>query len=117
MGLFDKIKGAVENTAGNFKEGYDEAAAMDLYELCDELKELGMLDPKMLSYRTALSEKCKVLSDDEIEEFYKFVKKAGSLLKQHPAQKVVEDVLVTRKLYIRQDDGTVVKNSAAKWFK
>ena len=117
MGLFDKIKSAAENAAGNLKEGYDEAAAMNLDELCDNMKELGMLDPKMLSYRTALADKCRVLDNDEMEEFYKKIKKAGSFLKQHPAQKVVEDILVDRKIYIRRDDGTLEKNSALKWFK
>ena len=117
MGLFDKIKDAVQNKAEEFKNDYNEAAQMSLEELIEAMKGLSKLDPKCMSYRAAFTEKCNILSDSQMEELYAYVKKAGSLLKKHPAQDAVEDVLVRRKLYIRQEDGTIVKNSGFNLFK
>lgn len=117
MGLFDKIKTAVTSAADELKVAYEEAKGMELYALCDAMKELKLLDKKMLSYRQALDEKLDVMSDEELDEFYKYAKKAGSFLKEHPAKDAVEDILVKRHIYLRQNDGTIVKNSAYKWFK
>ena len=57
------------------------------------------------------------MDDRAAEELYEKIKKAGTLLKQHPAKETVEDALVDMKLYIRNDDGTLSKNLARKWFK
>ena len=110
MGLFDKIKGAVGNLVEGFEEAYNEAAAMDLESLCDAMKEMSKLDPKLMAYRKALADKCRQMSNDALEAFYAYIKKAGSLLKEHPGKDAVEDVLVERRLYVRNDDGTVSKN-------
>ena len=56
MGLFDKIKGAVGNAVSGFEEAYEAASAMELQALCDAMKEMGKLDPKILAYRRALAE-------------------------------------------------------------
>ena len=110
MGLFDKIKGAVSNLAEGFEEAYNEAAAMDPEGLCETMKDMGKLDPKLIAYRKALADKCRQMSNDMLEEFYAYVKKSGSFLKEHPGKNAVEDVLVERKLYIRNEDGTVTRN-------
>ena len=117
MGLFDKIKGAVENAVSGFEEAYEEAASLELEALCDAMKEMGKLDPKILAYRRALSEKCERMTNDQLEEFYQYIKKAGSFLKAHPGKDPVEKILVDREMYIRNEDGTLSKNGAMKWFK
>ena len=117
MGLFDKIKTVVVNAAEGFKADYDEAKEMDLYALCDAMKAMKLLDKKLLGYRQALHDRCDVMEDDELEEFYKYIKKSGSLLKEHPGKEAVEDVLVSRNMYVRHNDGSITKNSAYKWFK
>ena len=111
MGLFDKIKGAVGNLVEGFEEAYNEANAMDLETLCSAMKDMGKLDPKLMAYRKALADQCRRMNNDALEEFYAYIKKAGSLLKEHPGKDAVEDVLVERRLYIRNEDGTVTKNS------
>ena len=113
MGLFDKLKGAVENLA----QEIEVATAMDLRELADVMKETKLLDPKMMAYKPVFKDKCEKLEDDEIEEFYKEIKKAGSFFKTHPGKEVVEEVLVERRMYVRNDDGTITKNTAYKWFR
>ena len=113
MGLFDKIKGAVGNLVEGFEEAYNEAAAMDLESLCNAMKDMSKLDPKLMAYRKVLSDNCRQMNNDALEDFYAYIKKAGSLLKEHPGKDAVEDVLVERKLYIRNKDGTVSKNSFA----
>ena len=117
MGLFDKIKSSVKNTAQGMKDAYEEADKMDIYELCEVYKEIGKLDPKALAYRTCLAQKCNGMRDDDLEEVYINLKKAGKLLKQHPAKEVVEDELVQRQMYIRDEDGIVTKNNMYKLFK
>ena len=117
MGLFDKLKGAVMDAAQDMKGAYEEAMLMDLNMLCDAVADMSKLDPKLLAYRGAVNEKCNALSDEEIEDFYKDVKKMGTLFKKHPMQEMVEANLVERNMYVRQEDGSVVKNSAYKWFK
>ena len=117
MGLFDKLKDAAKNAATEMKSGYEEASHMDIYELCECLKGLGKLEPKYMMYRAALSEKCHEFTEEGIEEFYRYILKQGTLLKRHPAQDVVEDVLVDRQLYVRNEDGTVSKVTKLKWFK
>ena len=59
----------------------------------------------------------RMMDDEQLEEFYKAIKKAGSFLKEHPAQDAVETVLVERRMYLRNDNGTITKNHAYKWFK
>ena len=111
MGLFDKIKDAVKNAAGNAQAVYEEAAAMDLESLCAAMKELKLMDPKMLVYRSALNSKCCAMSDQELEAFYGWIQKQGNILKRHPGQETVENVLVHREMYIRdEEDGTIRKN-------
>ena len=98
-----------------FEEAYSEAAAMDLESLCDAMKEMSKLDPKLMAYRKALADQCRQMNNDMLEEFYAYIKKAGSFLKEHPGKDAVEDVLVDRKLYIRNKDGTISKNGLAAW--
>lgn len=113
MALLDKIKGAVENLG----QEIEAANAMDLRELADIMKQTKLLDPKMMAYKPVLKEKCHMLDENEIEEFYKEIEKAGSFFKAHPAKEVIEDVLVERRMYVRNDDGSISKNMAYKWFK
>ena len=117
MGLFDKIKGAVMNTADEVKAAYTNASAMGLEQLCLTMMDMKKLDPKMLAYQRALQEKCDVMSDEELEQFYAYIKKQGGILKTHPGQKTVEDVLVRKNLYTRDEDGTLTKNSSFRFFK
>ena len=117
MGLFDKIKGAVMNTADEVKAAYTNASAMGLEQLCLTMMDMKKLDPKMLAYQRALQEKCDVMSDEELEQFYAYIKKQGGILKTHPGQKTVEDVLVRKNLYTRNEDGTLTKNSSFRFFK
>ena len=117
MGLFDKIKGAVVNVASDVKQGYAEASAMGLEQLCLTMMDMKKLDPKMLAYQRALQEKCDVMSDEELEQFYTYIKKQGGILKTHPGQSVVEDVLVRKNLYTRDEDGTLTKNMKLRFFK
>ena len=117
MGLFDNIKKAVQNAASDLQAAQAQADALDLYTLCDMLKDLKKLDPRNLVYRQAIKDKCSVLPDDDLEAFYARIKKAGTIFKQHPAQSAVEDVLVEKNMYVRHEDGTISKNSACKWFK
>ena len=95
------------------KEGYDEAMGMDLGELLDNMSEMRKLDPKFLSYQGALKEKLSMVSNDELEEIYRAIKKTGFVLREHSAQNAVEDVLVDRNLYIREEDGSLTRNSLA----
>ena len=110
MGLFDKIKSTVMGAANDMKSAYDEAMAMSPEMLCETMKDLKRMDPKLLGCRQALSEKCHKLTDDELEEFYAYIKKQGTILKAHPGKEVVENVLVERHIYIRNEDGTLSKN-------
>ena len=111
MGLFDKIKGAVMNAANDAKAVYEEAEAMDLESLCAAMKELKMIDPKLLAYRAALNVKCGAMSDQQLEEFYGWIKKQGNILKRHPGQETVENELVRRDMYIRDEEtGTLSRN-------
>ena len=117
MGLFDKLAGAAQNAVENLKDGAAEASMMDAYTLCDVLKGMKMLDPKGLVYRQALRSKVMEMDDHSADALYTKIKKEGTLLKQHPAKETIEDALVEMKLYIRDDDGTLSKNLARKWFK
>ena len=117
MGLFDKIKGAVMNTADEVKAAYTNASAMGLEQLCLTMMDMKKLDPKMLAYKGALQEKCNAMSDEELEQFYTYIKKQGGILKTHPGQKTVEDVLVRKNLYTRNEDGTLTKNMKLRFFK
>ena len=117
MGLFDKIKGAVVNVAGDVKQGYAEASAMGLEQLCLTMMDMKKLDPKMLAYKGALQEKCNAMSDEELEQFYAYIKKQGGILKTHPGQSTVEEVLVRKNLYTRNEDGTLTKNMKLRFFK
>lgn len=110
MGLFDKIKNAVVNAATEAKAGYDEAMMLDLETLFAAYKDMKKLDPKTMAYRQAMAEKCRALTEAELEQVYTYIKKQGKFLKQHPAQAVVEDVLVDREMYTRDEDGTISKN-------
>ena len=110
MGLFDKIKGAVMGAANDVKAAYHEASLMSLESLCEAMKDLKRMDPKMLGCRQALSEKCQAMTDDQLEEFYAYIKKLGTILKAHPGREAVENVLVERNIYIRNEDGTLSKN-------
>ena len=110
MGLFDKIKNTVMGAANDVKNAYDQAMAMDLETLCDVMKDLKRMDPKLLGCRQALSEKCRQLTDDQLEEFYAYIKKLGTILKAHPGREAVENVLVERHIYVRNEDGTLSKN-------
>ena len=117
MGLFDKIKNAVKNAAGDAKAVYEEAEAMDLESLCAAMKELKMLDPKMIAYRAALNVKCGAMADQQLEEFYFWIQKQGNILKRHPGQETVENELVRREMYLRDEEtGTLNKNhSYRRW--
>ena len=117
MGLFDKIKGAVANVAGDVKQGYAEASAMGLEQLCLTMMDMKKLAPKMLAYKGALQEKCNAMSDEELEQFYAYIKKQGGILKTHPGQSTVEEVLVRKNLYTRNEDGTLTKNMKLRFFK
>ena len=117
MGLFDKIKGAVANVAGDVKQGYAEAAAMGLEQLCLTMMDMKKLDPKLLAYKSVLQEKCNAMSDAELEQFYTYIKKQGGILKTHPGQSTVEEVLVRKNLYTRNEDGTLTKNMKLRFFK
>ena len=110
MGLFDKIKSAVQNAAGDMKAAYEEASAMDLATLCTVMLAMKKLDPKMLMFKKALQDKCAAMTDDELEQFYAWIKKQGGILKTHPGQETVENILVDRNLYSRDEDGTISKN-------
>ena len=117
MGFFDNIKKAVQNAANDLQAAQAQADAMDLDALCNVLKDLKKLDPKMLAYKGVLQEKCDAMSDEELEQFYAYIKKQGGILKTHPGQKTVEDVLVRKNLYTRDEDGTLTKNSSFRFFK
>lgn len=117
MGLFDKIKNAAQNAAEGVKESYAEAEAMDIMELCDMLKEIGKLDPKLMGYRSAFRTKCEQLNNEQLEELYLYIKKTSSLLKEHPGKDPVEDILVRRNVYHRDEEGHVSKNVGFHLFK
>ena len=117
MGLFDKIKGAVVNAAGVMKQGYAEASVMGPEQLCDVMMDMKKLDPKMLAYKQALRDKCSAMSDEDLERFYTYIKREGGIFKTHPGQEAVESVLVQKNLYIRNEDGTLTKNSKFRFFK
>ena len=110
MGLFDKIKNTVMGAANDVKNAYHEAMAMGPEMLCEAMKDLKRIDPRLLGYRQALSEKCEAMNDNDLEEFYAYVKKQGNLFKTHPGTEVVENVLVDRNIYVRDEDGTVTRN-------
>ena len=111
MGLFDKLKENIGNAMETAKEGYGEAVQMSIEELLDKMKDLGALDPKMLVLQSALQEKLDDYTPEGLDELYKAIKKQGGLLKKHPAQKFIENYLVDKRLYTRQEDGTLTKNS------
>ena len=110
MGLFDKIKSAVKNAAGDMKAAYEEASAMDLETLCAAMMDMKKLDPKLMMFRKALQDKCAAMTDAQLEQFYAWLKKQGGILKTHPGQETVENILVERNLYTRDEDGTLSKN-------
>ena len=110
MGLFEKIKNTVIGAANDVKNAYDEAMAMGPEMLCEVMKDLKRMDPKLLGCRQALSEKCRAMTEDQLEEFYAYIKKQGTILKAHPGKEAVENVLVDRHMYIRNEDGTLSKN-------
>ena len=95
MGLFDKIKNTVVSAANDAKNAYAQASAMG---------------PEMLGCRQALYEKCEAMTEDQLEEFYAYIKKQGTILKAHPGRDAVESVLIDRHIYIRNEDGTLTMN-------
>ena len=111
MGLFDKIKGAVMNAADDVKIAYTNASAMGLEQLCLTMMDIKKLDPKMLGYQRALQEKCETMPDEDLDRFYSYIKKQGGIFKTHPGQETVENILVKRNIYSRDEDGTLTKNT------
>ena len=111
MGLLDKIKGALNNVVEGTKAAYAEASAMDLETLCSALKEIKTPGPTMLGYKQVLRERCNAMTDDQLEEFYDYIKRQGSIFRAHPGRDTVEDILVERNIYWRdEEDGTLHKN-------
>ena len=114
MGLFDNIKSAIHNAAQGLKDGLDEAMTKDIHTLCDELKEYKELDPKRTPILMAINHKCDEINDFDLEDLYLEYKKQGSLLKKHPAEKVLVEALIKRRIYIPSDNGTITRNMFAK---
>ena len=111
MGLLDKIKGALNNAVEGTKAAYAEASAMDLETLCAAMKEVKSPSATMLGYQQAFRQKLDVLTDDELEGFYDYIKREGTIFKAHPGRSSVEDLLVERNIYSRdEEDGTIHKN-------
>ena len=110
MGLFDKVKEKVGDLAAEFKTNVEEADKMEVYELCNAMKDMKMLDKKLPAYTSVLNSKCKLLGDTALEELYKQVKKDTPFLKTHHAKDPIETVLVERHMYIRNEDGTISRN-------
>lgn len=110
MGLFDKVKEKVGDMAVEFKANVEEASQMEIYELCNAMKEMKMLDKKLPAYSSVLNSKCKELGDTALEDLYKQIKKDTPFLKTHHAKAPIETVLIERNMYIRNEDGTVSRN-------
>ena len=110
MGLFDKVKEKVGDLAVEFKANVEEASKMEVYELCNAMKDMKMLDKKLPAYTSVLNHKCEQLGDTALEELYKQVKKDTPFLKTHHAKAPIETELVRRNMYVRHEDGTVNRN-------
>ena len=110
MGLFDKAKEKVKEVANEFKMNCEEASQLEIYELCNALKDMKMLDKKLAAYKTILNQKCEQLGDTDLENLYKQVKKDTPLLRTHHAKEPIEAELVQRHMYIRSEDGTLNRN-------
>ena len=110
MGLFDAIKNMVANAANTAKEGYNEAMNMDPRTLCNQLKDLKKTDIKFVTYRSVLAGKLDDMDDEALDACYQEIKKQGTFFKQHPAQEVLEDALVQRNIYNRDEDGVLSRN-------
>ena len=110
MGFFDNIKNVIGNAAVGFKNDYEAAMTKDLNTLCEEFKQLKLMDPKRASMGMAINAKCKLLNNDELEDYYEAIKKSGSIFKEHPAKTIFESELVERNIYVRSDNGTVSRN-------
>ena len=92
MGLFDKAKEKVKEVANEFKMNCEEASQLEIYELCNALKDMKMLDKKLAAYKTILNQKCEQFGDT------------------HHAKEPIEAELVQRHMYIRSEDGTLNRN-------
>ena len=114
MGLFDNLKNKITSAANDVKNNIEELSAKEITTLCDEMKECKALDPKNITYSMVISSKCGEMDDFDLEDLYLDLKKQGTILKKHPAEKVVLDELVRREIYIRSDDDTVSRNMLAK---
>lgn len=114
MGLFDNLKSKIENVASDLKENIEEMDAKSITTLCDEIKELKSVDPKKITLSMSIAAKCEGLDDFDLEDLYLELKKQGTFLKKHPAEKVVLEELIRRNIYCRSDDDTVSRNMLAK---
>lgn len=114
MGLFDNLKNKVVGAAVDLKNNLEELSMKDILTLCSEMKELKPLDSKNMVYSMAIASKCEALHDFDLEDLYLYLKKQGTLFKNHPAEKVVLDELIQRNIYIKSDNGTVSRNMLAK---
>jgi len=122
MGLFDAIKQKAGAAFGDYKESYEQAKALDVRTICAAMKETeGMT---LAGYNMALREKCEEMNNADLKELYYEITRAKqgafkmefkldlnpfsrNLIKTHPAAETIGSVLVERRVFTRDENGSI----------
>lgn len=112
MGFFDNIKSKVVAAADEYKTAYEWGKGQSTEAVCEAMKEAkGMT---LNGYIAAFKDRCEEMETRDLKALYDEVtgrNKPGlhinlSLKKNHAAE-AIEDILVRRRVWKRNDDGTI----------
>ena len=118
MGLFDAIKQKASAAFNDCKDTYEQAKTMDVRAICAAMKEAeGMT---LAGYNMALRETCEEMDNADLKELYYEITRAKqdkikldlnpfskNLIKAHPAADTIGSVLVERRVFTRDENGSI----------
>ena len=110
MGLFDKIKKAAASAKDGYVEAYQWANGKELKEIHQAMMETKVSEVAKLSgYKMVFREKCEALDSKSLVALHRELKSTGFILKTNHAQQILEDILVERGIFHRDEDGVVTE--------
>ena len=110
MGLFDKIKKAATAAKDGYVEAYEWAKGKELREIHQAMSETKASEVAKLSgYKAVFREKCEELDVNTLKALHKEMQTKGFSLKPNHAQQILEDILVDRGVFHRDEDGVVTE--------
>ena len=118
MGLFDAIKQKAAAAFNDCKDTYEQARMLDVRAICAAMKETeGSIQA---GYSMALREKCAEMDNADLKELYYEITRAKrdkikldlnpfskNLFKAHPAAEVIGNILVSRHVFTRDENGLI----------